>query len=188
MAQRGSTAGPAVEPYVRWAANVIGPKNERTREVLSWSLFLSLATFIIVLDRAVLFVYLPRWILAIPILLYLFPSRVNSTYWARAAACLALAALPYMLAPVRWNHLKSFYRDCESLEVGMPISDALSSMSAYDPRPPDAMARSVTDGVERVRVQGEGRLLFIPSPDYSSDWCILHLADSRLESVEISPD
>ncbi len=167
---------------------MIGPKNERTREVLFWSVFLSLTALILATDRAVLFVYVPRWILAIPVLLFLFPSRVNSTYWARAAACLALIALPYALAPVRWNHLKSFYRDCELLEVGTPISDALSSMSAYDARPPDAMARSITDGVEKVRMQGEGRLLFVPSPEHSADWCILHLAGGRIEAIEISPD
>jgi len=63
----------------------MGPTNPQAREALFWIGAVSLAVAIVALDRGVFFVYFPRWTFVLPGLLFLFPSRVNSTYWARAA-------------------------------------------------------------------------------------------------------
>jgi hypothetical protein len=178
----------AAERHVRQAAKVLEPKNPRVREAIFWPLSILLAACIIALDREVLFVYLPRWFLALPIFLFMFPSRVNSTYWARAAVCVLLIALPFMLSPVRWNLLKSFYLDCLALDPGMEFSAALEKMNAYHQGAPSWGIGARVLGVEESATERDKRLVIIPSPDYDADWCMLYREDERLARVEISPD
>ena len=166
----------------------MGPKNERFREVLFWVSATLLALVIIAMDRAVLFVYLPRWTFALPVVLFLFPSRVNSTYWVRAATCVMLVVLPYALAPVRWNLLKSFYVDCDALKPGIAFADALARMSAYDGHPPEWMAGATMQGVQESPAERTDRVIIIPSALHSADWCILYPEEERLARVEIHPD
>jgi len=96
--------------------------------------------------------------------------------------------LPYAVAPVRWNLLKSFYLDCKALEPGISFADALARMSAYNGSPPEWMAGAAMVGVRESSAEHSERVIIIPSPAHSADWCILYPEREQLARVEIHPD
>ena len=161
--------------------------NNPRRETTFWISVVLLALVVFFLDRSVFFVYIPRWLFVIPLLL-LLPTRVNKTYWARFVAVFALCILPFVLAPVRWNLLKSFYLDCERLEVGMPFVDALDAMSIYESNHADWIDGARMWGISETDAEHQTRRVVIPSRAHSADWCVLYPEDGRLARVVAHPD
>jgi len=160
----------------------------RVRTVLFRAAVIGLALFTVLADVSSLFVYLPRWLIGVVALLVLLPASTRSKRWHRGAAVALLVALPYALAPVRWNFLKSFYADCESLHPGMTMAEARAVMAPYGGDLPAWFAGARMAGVAESAEERSARVLVIPSPAYSADWCVLYPSGDRLARVVISPD
>jgi hypothetical protein len=159
---RGPQVGPRLIGKPLGGQEMVGPRSPKVREALFW-LLAALALGIIVYgDYSNLFIYVPRFALAVVVALVLFPSRVNASYWARVSATLTLVVLVFALAPVRWGFVKSFYLDCESLQPGISWSQALEEMSHYHSFHPSWSTR--------VPLEPGASLVVVPSPAYSADW------------------
>jgi hypothetical protein len=152
------------------------------RELLFWAISAASLVALISLDRHVAFVYLPRWFPAIPILILLFPTRPDRSYWLRAGAVVALALVPYALGPIRWNTLKSFYADCGAIRPGNDLSEVKRLMEPYrlqnvapgDPSAPGTFAQP--------------HLTYHPDAAHSADWCVVTTNSTRVVGVFIFPD
>jgi len=152
------------------------------RPPLFWALCgLSFAA-LVWLDRHVAFVYMPRWIPAIPVVLFLFPTRVDSSYWLRAAVVVGLALAPFALGPVRWNTLKSFYVDCATIEPGTALSEVQRRMQAYH------LQRSATGDSTAANPLERPHLTYHPDEFHSADWCVVTTEGTQVAGVFIFPD
>jgi hypothetical protein len=160
-----------------------GPRGDRTRETIFWLSALALAVLIVVLDRTLFFVYFPRWTFALPVALLLFPSRVNATYWVRAMVSVLLIALPYLIAPVRWNLLDSFYTDCAAIEDGSDLSEVRRMMQPYH------LQRVAEGGARRAQdpLAGPHRT-FHPDRSHSADWCVVAFDGTKVTGAFEFPD
>ena len=155
-----------------------------------------LATLFSWMDRAMLFVYLPAWlVVGVPVLA--LAAAVRPPYvWAQRLAVIALTLWGLVALPrIRWNDLKAFYVDCRDLRRGMPVADARARMARYIEvgrtgiiaGNPD-LSNATAAGITESEVEHRSRMIFIPSEDHGADWCLVYPERDRVARVEISPD
>ncbi|MCZ7617186.1 MAG: hypothetical protein M5U32_02380 [Myxococcota bacterium] len=147
-----------------------------------WALIALSFVALVWLDQHVAFVYVSRWVLAVPILVLLFPTRVDGSYWIRAAAVVGLCLTPYALGPVRWNTLKSFYSDCATIRSGSALSEAQRQMAHYHLQSAIAGKPDASDPLMRPH------LTYHPTLDHSADWCVITTNGPQVVGVFIYPD
>jgi hypothetical protein len=163
-------------------------KGAQIRAAIFWAIAGFVAICTVALDLGSGFVYLPRSFMGAFAAMLLLPLVYYSKLPHRAAAVVVLAALPYALAPVRWNLLKSFYVDCESLRAGMPLAEAFEAMSQYRGDIPYGMETAIMAGVPETTEERDSRIVVVPSDELAMDWCVLYPSGDRLARVEIHPD
>jgi hypothetical protein len=155
------------------------------------------------------FVYLPRLPIAVMASLAVLPFAFASRRATLVCSAIIFAAI-LGISQVRWNHLKSFFIDADSLRAGMTLTDVRHRMSPYlevdksnppmPPPPPEILAQfpeafkppgfygAVVPGLQETNEEHESRILFIPDESHNADWCIVYSKDGIVERVEISPD
>ena len=101
---------------------------------------------------------------------------------ARWVAILLLCGWTLVLPSIRWNFKKSFYIDCKGIESGMALKEVRNRMAGY-------RLQGETRGESPHRTElDQAHLLFHPSSDYSSDWCIVYIAGGHVDRIAISSD
>lgn len=152
------------------------------------------------LDRDVIFVYLPRWLIVGVPSVALAAAIRPPKLWIQRGAVVALAVWGLAVLPrIRWNELKAFYIDCTDVRPGMTLTEARSRMFRYveagrtgiqvgdgtlDHRLPGA----TVVGVAETDAEHATRILFIPSQQHGADWCLIYPDGDRVARVEIAPD
>lgn len=127
-------------------------------------------------------IYLPYWLLAGGAIALAAVGAAVSFTVVRASIVVGLAAWMLVLPSIRWNEVKAFYIDCQQIEPGMNVADAHEMMSSY-------RTQTASDGKSPVGSPlDRPHITFHPSPDHSSDWCVVYVDGDRVTSVEILPD
>ncbi len=128
------------------------------------------------------FLYVPYWLLAAVVAAPALGSLAFS--FSRARAGLVVILLGWMLALpyLRWNNVKSFFIDCQRIEVGMSVPEAKALMSSY-------RLQIETNGKTRIEQRLERpHITFHPSLDRSADWCVVYKEEGRVVEVDAVPN
>jgi hypothetical protein len=149
-----------------------------------------------IFDAGCLFEYLPRMLfgaVALGTVLVFAAFRPKSAVTSAVFLGIWLVAL----YPIRWNHLKSFYTDSHSLCRGMHMDEVRQIMAPYlevdrNFTPSGEVSAGIFGatmlGVSESQQEHESRILFIPSEEYSADWCVVYPENGIVNSVTIHPD
>ena len=149
-----------------------------------------------IFDAGCLFEYLPRMLfgaVALGTVLLFAACRPK----AAVASAVFLGIWVVALYPIRWNQLKSFYIDSHSLCKGMPMGEVRRIMSPYlevgsnftpSGDIPAGVFRATMLGVSEGQQERESRILFIPSEEFSADWCVVYPENGIVKTVTIHPD
>jgi hypothetical protein len=133
---------------------------------------LTVAGLLTLMDRAVMFVYLPYWLFAAFFALLLGISYFIAPRPARFVVFMLVVAWLLVLPAVRWNHLKSFYIDADRLQAGMTLTEAQAIMQPY----------------VQQEIGSANGVMFIPSMRDAADQVTVYVEGETISRINISPD
>ncbi len=172
-------------------------KKEKTISIIYVVVLSVILIFLLMLDIAVSFVYIPYWSYYIVSVLILLPLLLIKYNHLKMILFIVYTLIIFILLPkIRWNELKEFYIDAEKIEIGFTEKQVDTIMKNYlkNPKIIEKMGEEEVDlsksriiCVKETKEEHKKRILYTPK-NHKVDWFIIYLEDGVVARKVISPD
>lgn len=160
------------------------------RSTLLWIVLGSAFALVLAYDQSALYLYAPRLLASLAILVLVGPALYFLAP-SRSAAFVAVAfstLSPSIVAPIGVTTLKRFYLACGAIERGNTPEEVASRMDGYSTSLAAWGAGQPATILDAAMESGNRPYIFTPSSAHDADFCMVYLSGGVVDRTLMSPD